>query len=259
MKIWKEGNMRIGIKDKHELNLMREGGKILGLILHELAMEIEPGITTLELDTKAEELMKKYKVKPSFKGYKGFPNVICACINEEVVHGIPNNRKLKEGDIITIDCGVIHGDFHTDSAITIGVGKIDPKTEKFIKTCEKALSKAIETVRPGIRVRDISKIIQKTIEKNGYSVIRDLIGHGIGHNLHEDPQIPNFVDDEPGPILQAGMTIAIEPIISMGNYGIKLLHDGWTYVTKDGSLSAQVEHSIAITEKGAEILTKRPL
>jgi methionyl aminopeptidase len=256
MQIWKEGHLKIGIKNREEITLMREGGKILGLILNKLGKMVTPGITSLELDLEAEKIMKEHHVVPSFKGYHGFPNVICANINEEVVHGIPNSRKLKEGDIITIDCGVIHGKFHTDSAITVGVGRIDPKLEKFIATAENALKKAIETARPGIRVRQLSEIIQETVEKNGYGVVRDLVGHGIGHNLHEDPQVPNFKDRDPGPILQAGMTIAIEPIITMGNYDIKLLPDHWTFVTKDGSLAAQVEHTIAITEKGSEILTK---
>lgn len=259
MRIWKEGNLRIGIKDKQELQSMRESGRILGIILHELEKMIAPGITTLELDTKAEAMMKEYKVVPSFKGYHGYPNVICTNINEEVVHGIPGKRILKEGDIITIDCGVIYEGFHSDSAITKGVGTIDDNKKKFIATVEKALKKAIETARPGIRVRQISNVIQNIVEKDGYGVVRELVGHGIGKKLHEDPCVPNFRDEDPGPILQTGMTIAIEPIITMGDYDVKLLKDGWTYVTRDGSLAAQVEHTIAITEKGSEILTKRPI
>lgn len=258
MQIWKEGKMRIGIKDKKEIQLMRESGRILGLILHELEKMIVPGATSLGIDTKAEELMKSYKVLPSFKGYRGFPNVICASVNEQVVHGIPNNYKFNEGDLVTIDCGVIFENFHSDSAITKGAGTINATKQKFLITAEKALAKAIETARPGIRVRTISAVIQDTVEKNGYSVIRDLIGHGIGHRLHEDPAVPNFRDEDHGPILQTGMTIAIEPIIAMGDWKIKLMKDGWTYVTADGSLAAQVEHTIAITEKGCEILTKRP-
>jgi len=259
MKIWKEGNMKIGIKDADEIKSMREGGRILGLILHELGKNIRPGMTGLELDHLAEKMMKEYHVLPSFKGYRGFPNVCCVNINDEVVHGIPTDREFQEGDIVTVDCGVVFNDFHTDSAITKGVGHIKPELKKFIETAEKALKKAIETARPGIRIRTISGVIEDIIKKNGYSVVYDLIGHGIGHHLHEDPQVPNFRDpDDAGPILQPGMTIAIEPIFAMGNSRVKTLKDHWTIVTADGSPAVQVEHTIAITEKGCEVLTKRP-
>jgi methionyl aminopeptidase len=258
MQIWKEGRMKIGIKNEQEISYMREGGKILGLILFELGKLVEPGITPIELDQKAEALMKSYGVKPSFKGYHGYRNVICANVNEQVVHGIPNKIPLKEGDIITIDCGVIHQGLHTDAAIAQGVGKIPPEVQKFLMTAEKALKKAIEAVRPGVRIRTISGVIQDIVEKEGYSVVRDLIGHGIGTDLHEDPEVPNFRSDEEGPMLQVGMTIAIEPIITMGGYKVKTLKDGWTIVTVDGSLATQVEHSIVITKKGAEVLSKRP-
>ena len=258
MRIWREGNLKIGIKDKKELQLMRESGRILGLILEELGKMIVPGTTSIQINAAAEKLMKEFKVDSSFKGYHGFPDVICSAVNDEVVHGIPTDYVYQEGDIVTIDCGVIYKNFHSDSAITRGVGKIEEKTQKFINTAEKALKKAIEAARPGIRIRTLSGIIQDIIEKNGYSVVRDLIGHGIGLKMHEDPPVPNFRDNDPGPILQPGMTIAIEPIITMGSYKIKTLKDGWTIVTADGSLAAQVEHTIAITEKGSEILTKRP-
>jgi len=257
MRIWKEGTLRISIKDKREIAIMREGGKILGLILSELQKMIVPGTTTKALDERAAQLMQKYGVEASFKGYRGYPAAICASINEEVVHGIPGTRKIIGGDIVTIDCGVFCKGFHTDSAITGGAGAISPEKSRLIATAEKALAKAIESVKPGIRIRAVSEIIQNTVEKNGYSVIRDLVGHGIGREIHEDPQIPNFRDKDPGPILQPGMTLAIEPIIAMGNYEVKILRDGWTFVTKDGSPSAQVEHTVAVTEKGVEILTKR--
>ena len=250
--------MKIGIKDAQEIKLMREGGKILGIILHELGKHIRPGMTGMDLDVMAEKMMEEYGVLPSFKGYRGFPNVACININDQVVHGIPNNRPFEEGDKVTIDCGVIHGGFHTDSAITKGVGMISQDLTRLIQTAEKALKKAIETAKPGIRIRTISGVIQDIIEKNGYSVVQDLIGHGIGTNLHEDPQVPNYRDTEPGPILQPGMTIAIEPIFTMGRSAIKTLKDNWTIVTVDRSLAVQVEHTIAITDKGCEILTKRP-
>lgn len=258
MRIWKEAHMKIGIKDDHELKLMRESGRVLGLILHELEKHIKPGATGLELDSLAEKMMKEHHVLPSFKGYKGFKYVTCININDQVVHGIPTDRPFIEGDIVTVDCGVIYQGFHSDSAITKGVGKISPELAKFVATAEKALKKAIETAKPGIRIRAISGVIQDIIEKNGYKVVRDLIGHGIGLQLHEDPQVPNFRDRDPGPILQPGMTIAIEPIFTMGKPAVKTLHDGWTIVTVDGSPAVQVEHTIAITNKGSEILTKRP-
>jgi len=258
MRTWKEGNLRITIKDKQELQIMRESGKILGIVLHELQKFAVAGITTAALDEKAAEIIKSYGAKASFKGYHGYPANICTSVNDQVVHGIPGNYILRDGDILTIDAGVLYKEFHSDSAITIGIGALEPAKLKFIATAEKALAKAIATVRAGIRVRQISSVIQDTVEKNGYSCVRDLVGHGIGKQLHEDPQIPNFRDEDPGPILQTGMTIAIEPIITMGDYKVKILRDGWTFVTKDGSLSAQVEHTIAVTEKGAEILTQRP-
>ncbi len=250
--------MKIGIKNGQELKKMREAGRILGLILSELAKMITPEITPLDLDERAEWLMKKYSVLPSFKGYRGFPNVICTNINTQVVHGIPDRTPLKSGDIITIDCGVIFEGFHSDSAIHKGVGAIPPEVERFLRTAEKALDKGIHAARAGGRVRAISIAIQQTVEQAGYSVIRDLIGHGIGQKMHEDPPVPNFKDEDPGPILQPGMTIAIEPIICMGSYKVKTLKDGWTVVTADGSLATQVEHTIAITPKSAEILSKRP-
>lgn len=237
---------------------MQESGQILALVLSELERKIAPGISTEELNALAEEIITSHEALPAFKGYNGFPKTICSCINEEIVHGIPGKRELHEGDILTIDCGVIYKGFYSDSAITRGVGIIDPKAEKLIKTSEKALRRAIEIAKPGIRIRDLSRVIEKTVAKNGFSIIRDLVGHGIGKKLHEDPQIPNFVDKtDPGPILQPGMTLAIEPIISAGSGEAKIGRDQWTYLTKDGSLSAQTEHTIAITEKGCLILTKR--
>ncbi len=259
MRVWKEEGMTIYIKDKEEIGAMREGGKILGLVLAELGKMVAPGMTTLELDALAEKIIVSHGGKPSFKGYRGFPGTLCTSINEQVVHGIPGQIKLHEGDVLTIDCGVFYKGFHTDSAITVGVGSIEPYKKKFIDTTKKALQKAIEAVRPGIRLRKLSQIIQDTVEKEGYSPVRDMVGHGIGTKLHEDPCVYNFVNDEPSPILQPGMTIAVEPIISMGDYRIKTLRDKWTTVTCDGSLAAQFEHTLAVTEKGCEILTKRPV
>jgi methionyl aminopeptidase len=259
MRTWKEGKLSIGIKNNHEIQLMREGGKILGLVLYDLEQMIKPGITGMVLENQAAELMKKYKVEPSFLGYHGFPNILCISVNQQVVHGIPNDHYIfQDGDLVTVDCGVLHEGFHTDSAISKTAGKSNSDVERFMNAAEKALAKAIETAKPGIRVKVISGIIQDIVEKNGYSIVKDLCGHGIGQKIHEDPAVPNFRENNPGPILQPGMTIAIEPIISMGNPEVKVLKDGWTFVTCDNSLATQVEHTIAITEKGCEILTKRP-
>ncbi|MBD3328086.1 type I methionyl aminopeptidase [Candidatus Peregrinibacteria bacterium] len=249
---------RISIKNPEELEFMREGGKILGLILHEVEKMIEPGITTRQIDNLVEKLMQQHQVKAGFKGYHGFPASICASVNDEVVHGIPSDRILNEGDIITIDCGVLHKGLNTDSAITVPVGRVSKQAKSLIKTAKNALEGAIAIARPGVRITDLSHVIQATIEKAGFHVVKELTGHGIGQHLHEDPIITNFVDYDPGPVLEPGMTIAIEPILSAGDHNIKLLKDKWTYVTADGSLSSQQEHTIAITEKGAEILTKRP-
>ncbi len=255
---WKEGRMTIGIKGDDEIKIMREGGRILGMILSELQKMLQEGVCGLEIDQKAEALMKQYGVLPSFKGYRGFPNVVCFNVNDQVVHGIPGKSMLKNGDIVTIDCGVIYKDFHTDSAVSAGVGSIGSELDRFLKTAEKALQKGIEAAGPGVRIHKISGTIQDIVERNGYSVVRDLTGHGIGKNLHEDPYVPNFRDLHHGPILQPGMTIAIEPIITMGNGRVKTLKDNWTIITADGSFATQVEHTILITKKGVEILTKRP-
>lgn len=249
--------MNITYKSPADLAAMREGGKILGKILVELAKIVTPGITTKYIDEKARVLLRQYEAEPSFLGYHGFPGVICTPVNNEVVHTIPNSNPLKEGDLLTLDFGVLYKGFHTDSAISIGVGKIDEQARRLIQIGETALHAAIKKVKYGTPIRIISQTVQQVIEKNGCKVIRELIGHGIGKNLHEDPQIPNFKHDAPDFILKAGMTIAIEPIFCAGKPGIKTLEDGWNIVTKDGSLAMQVEHTIAITEEGCEILTKR--
>lgn len=249
--------MNITFKSIHDIAAMREGGKILGKILVELAKSVVPGITTKWLDEKTRVLLKQYNAEPSFLGYRGFPGVICTPVNNEVVHTIPNNRPLKDGDILTIDFGVLYKGFHTDSAISIGVGAINEEKKRLIQIGEKALLTAIKKVKHGTPIRIISETIQKIIEGNGCRPIRELIGHGIGKNLHENPQIPNFGPDAPDFILKTGMTIAIEPIFCAGKAGVKTLEDGWNIVTKDGSLAMQVEHTLAITEAGCEILTKR--
>ena len=237
---------------------MRKAGAILGQILAELERRVRPGITTLELDKLAERMMHDMGVKPAFKGYRGFPASLCTCLNEQVVHAIPDDTILQEGDLLTIDSGVILDGFYSDSAITVPVGRIKPRAQKMIDTATKALNEAISVARPGIRTNVLSRTIEEIVRAEGFGIVLELSGHGIGKSLHEDPYILNYEEEHPGPTLQPGMTLAIEPIITLGSPKIKTLRDGWTIVTKDGSLAVQVEHTIAITEKGAEILTKRP-
>lgn len=258
MKYWEENGLRVGIKDNDEMKAMRESGRILGIILGEIQKMIAPGINCLDIDKKAADMMKEFNVDASFKGYQGFPNTACINVNDEVVHGIPKDRVLNEGDIITVDCGVIYQGFHSDSAISVGVGAVSHEAQKLMSVAEKALRKGIEAAKPGVRVHAISSAIEDVVKKSEFSIVRDLIGHGIGESLHEDPPVPNFRDEDHGPLLQPGMTIAIEPIITAGSPEIVLGSDQWTYTTKDGSLATQVEHTIAITEKGCEILSKRP-
>lgn len=253
--------MNITYKSPKDIEAMREGGAILGQILLDLARIVEPGMTTMDLDQKARELIKKYGTQPSFLGYRGFPGVICTAVNEEVVHTIPGPRVLQDGDLLKIDGGVYHKGFHTDSAIAIPVGPLARKSDKIkklIKTAEIALSSAIDILRPDLPIRKISKVIQDIIERNGFSVIRELSGHGVGKVLHEDPSITNYEADAPSFNLKANMVIAIEPIFCAGRPGIKTLEDDWNIITKDRSLAVQVEHTILITESGFEVLTRRP-
>ncbi|MBU1992690.1 MAG: type I methionyl aminopeptidase [Patescibacteria group bacterium] len=248
--------MSIILKTEEEIAIMKEGGKILHDILHSLKEKITPGIKTYELEEYAQKLFKKYGVEAAFKGYQGYPAAICTSVNEEVVHSVPGNRILREGDIISIDAGVRSKGLITDSAITVKVGNVAPRISKFIETCEKALQKAIDTVRPGIHVVEIGTVIQEIVEGAGYSIVKDLIGHGVGKTLHEDPEVPNFKTPYKGPILEVGTTFAIEPIMAMGEGEIETLDDKWTIVTRDRSVAVQVEHTVAITPNGCEVLTK---
>jgi methionyl aminopeptidase len=250
--------MKATIKTPEEIKLMRESGRILATIFEELKTFVKPGMSTKEVDLYAESLTRKFKVKPAFKGYQGFPGVICASVNENVVHSIPTKKRiLKNGDIFTIDCGVIYKDWYSDSAITLLIGDVDPKVKEFVSVVKKALYMAIDKVKPGVRVNIIGDTVQKYVEdQHGYSIVKDLTGHGIGRNLHEEPFIFNFRDTRKGIILKEGMTIAIEPIANMGSGKIKTLNDKWTVVSADKSMSCQWEHTIAITKNGAEILTQ---
>lgn len=244
------------IKTPAEVQLMRESGKILSEILHELALATKPGVTTGELNTLAERLMAEHNVVSSFKGYHGFPGVICTAVNEEVVHGIPGKRTVNNGDIITIDCGVIHKGWHSDAAVVVGLGNVDPAVKKFVETVQKCFDKVLPILKPGNRIGDIGFTIQHWIESNGYSVVRDFVGHGIGREMHEEPQVENCGKKGTGPLLVPGMTIAIEPIITMGKRYVDILDDEWTAVTRDGSMACQIEHTFAITDSGCEALTK---
>lgn len=244
------------IKTEDEIQAMREGGKILAKILHELALQAKTGMTTEELNAKAEMMMAKHNVIPSFKGYRGFPAALCTSINEEIVHGIPGRRALKDGDILSIDCGVFYKGLHTDSAVTILIGNAKPDVREFVYAAQKALEKAFDIIRPGIYTGDIGFTIQHYVESRGYSIVRDFLGHGIGQALHEKPEVPNFGKKGKGALLAPGMTIAIEPIIAMGSRFCKTLGDNWTAVTQDGKVACQIEHTILITPNGFEVLTK---
>lgn len=243
------------IKNTTEIEYMRRAGKVVSDTLAKLEEVIEPGITTAEIDRIAEEIILMQGAKPSFKGYFGFPASICTSVNNEVVHGIPNDRVLKEGDIISVDCGAILNGYHGDAARTIAVGEISENAAKLIKVTEQSFFQGISKAVIGNRLTDISYEIQKYVEGFGFSIVRDYVGHGIGSHMHEDPEIPNYGRPGRGPKLVRGMTFAIEPMVNLGSFHVRTLSDGWTVVTQDGSLSAHYENTIVITENGSEILT----
>jgi len=245
----------ISIKTTSEIDIMRKSGRILHELHAKIQQAIKPGRTTLELDAMAEKFILENDAIPSFKGYNGFPATICTAVNNEVVHGIPSDYVLKNGDIIGVDSGVCYKGLHTDSCNTWVVGDVSDDISYFLKIVKKSLMKGIKMARPGNRIGDISNIIQKTIEQSGYGVVRELTGHGIGYNLHEDPEILNYGKKGKGLELKSGMTICIEPIVTMGDFRIRTLPDDWTIVTKDGSLSGHFEHTILITAHGNEVLT----
>jgi methionyl aminopeptidase len=251
----------ITIKSSRELDLMREAGKIIAEAKSAVKAAIAPGVTSLEMDALAEEIIVKRGATPSFKGYRPapsmppFPATICFSYNEEIVHGIPGNRKMVEGDIISVDFGAIVEGFHGDSAFTVGVGNISNKARDLIDATEESLNKGIEKALAGARLTNISNAVQKYSESKGYSVVREYVGHGIGRSLHEEPQVPNYGEPGKGPVLKTGMVLAIEPMLNIGTWKTKILKDGWTIVTDDGELSAHFEHTVAITENGPEVLT----
>lgn len=243
-------------KSPREIEVMKEAGRIVYDVHQELAKAVVPGVTTGELDALAERLIRQAGGIPTFKGYHGFPASICASLNDEVVHGIPGKRKLKEGDVIAIDLGVTYKGYVGDSAYTHPVGQVDPEAQRLLDVTRVSLEKAIEQCYPGKRLGDLGHAVQSYVEANGFSVVRDYVGHGVGANMHEDPQIPNFGHPGTGRLLEAGMVLAIEPMVNIGTWEVKTLADKWTVVTLDGKYSAHFEHSVAITEDGPLILTK---
>lgn len=249
--------MAITIKSEREISLMREAGKILAEVHEKLGEIIAPGITTMDIDRKGEEWIRKAGCIPSFLNYEGYPASICVSVNDEVVHGIPDSkRRLEEGDIVSLDAGVIHNGYHSDAARTYGVGKISEENQKLIDVTKQSFFEGIKMAVAGNHLHDISAAIQKYAEGFGFSMVRDLVGHGIGENLHEEPQIPNFKPVGRGPKLRAGMTLAVEPMVNAGDWRIWILEDDWTVVTRDHSNSAHYENTILITEEGGpEILS----
>ncbi|MDY0322988.1 MAG: type I methionyl aminopeptidase [Candidatus Carbobacillus sp.] len=245
----------IKLRTSRELKLLREAGRIVALTHQMLKKHIEPGITTRELDRLAEAFIKSHGAKPSFKGYNGYPASICTSINEELVHGIPSDRRLLSGDIISIDIGAEYEGYHGDSAWTYAVGDISEDDQALLRVTEEALYVGIRKARPGAHLSDISHAIQNHVEAHGFSIVREYVGHGVGENLHEEPQIPNFGPPGRGVRLRPGMVLAIEPMVNAGSRYVKTLSDGWTVVTIDGRRAAHFEHTIAITEEGHDILT----
>ncbi len=247
----------IVLKSDWEIEKIRKSCAIVMEILMEIKSHIKPGVKAMELEELAEGLLKKKKAVPAFKGYKGYPYCLCTSLNNEVVHGMPLEGKiLKEGDVLSIDFGVFYDGYYGDAAITVPVGKVSDESQRLIKVTEESLFKGIENVRVGNRIGDISSAIQEHVESNGFSVVRDFVGHGIGRELHEDPQIPNFGRRKTGIEIIAGMVLAIEPMTNAGGYEVKVLNDGWTVVTKDNSISAHFEHCVAVTDNSAILLSK---
>ncbi len=235
---------------------MRRAGRMVAEVLMLLRDKIKPGVTSLELDAVAEKQCRKWNVKPAFKGYGGFPFTICASPNEQIVHGFPNSTPLLSGDILSIDFGLVCDGFYGDHAITFPVGEVDTDTRHLLEVTSQSLQQGIAAARPDGFLSDISHAVQSCVEKAGYSVVREFVGHGIGRQLHEDPQIPNYGQSGSGPRLRSGMTLAIEPMVNVGKPGVKILDDGWTAVTVDGKRSAHFEHTVAITDNGPEILSR---
>ncbi|MGH9355685.1 MAG: type I methionyl aminopeptidase [Terriglobia bacterium] len=245
-------------KSAAEIDKLRRSGQIVRTILEEVREKIEPGITTLDLEAYAENRIRQLGAKPAFKGYRGYPCCLCASVNEGIVHGIPSERILKSGDIISLDLGVIVDGYYGDSAVTVPVGEISGPLKRLLRITEESLALGIERVRAGNRLGDVSETVQRHAEGAGYSVVREFVGHGIGRELHEEPQVPNFGKAGHGPLLKEGMVLAIEPMINEGSPEVRVLGDHWTAVTLDGTYSAHFEHMVAVTRNGPDVLTQIP-
>jgi len=247
----------IPLKSKSDLAMLRESGRILAEVIFELEKSVVPGITTAEIDRVAEELISRRKVVPAFKGYRGFPAVACVSVNEEIVHGIPGSRMIKDGDNVSIDLGVNYRGYFSDAAVTVIAGTPLPDMARLVGVTRQALYEGIKAAMVGCRLGDVSHAIQKFVERNGFSVVREFVGHGIGRELHEEPEVPNYGMPGRGPLLKEGMVLAIEPMVNMGTWRSEILDNGWTAVTGDRLPSAHFEHTVAVTDQGPEILTGR--
>jgi methionyl aminopeptidase len=245
------------LKSPREIALMRAGGRILAEVSERLRVFVKPGVSTAEVDREVEAFIQERGARPAFKGYRGFPATVCTSINEEVVHGIPSpQRCVKEGDIIGLDLGCIVEGYYADCAFTLAVGEIPPRVRQLLDVTRESLERAVARCHPGRRLGDVSHAVQEHVERHGFSVVRAFVGHGIGRELHEDPQVPNFGEPGRGPVLKPGMVLAIEPMVTMGSWEVRILPDRWTAVTADGSLAAHFEHTVAITENGPDVLTR---
>jgi methionyl aminopeptidase len=246
------------LKSPRELALMRTAGHVLAEVTERLPAWVGPGLSTQEIDEEVEDFIRARGAAPAFKGYRGFPATICVSINDEVVHGIPSpRRRIKEGDIVGLDLGCIVEGYYADCALTLAVGEVAPRVRELLDVTRDSLARAVAACWPGRRLSDISHAVQQHVEAHGFAVVRQFVGHGIGRDLHEDPQVPNFGEPGRGPQLKPGMVLAIEPMVTMGSWEVRVLEDRWTAVTVDGSLAAHFEHTVAVTENGPEILTRK--
>ena len=246
----------IELKSADELERMRRAGQVVARLLEHVTALVRPGMKTRELDREALALIKREGAQPAFLGYRGFPASICVSVNEEVVHGIPGDRKIQEGDLVSVDAGAVVDGFYADAAITVMVGAVTPEARRLTEATRRALACGIRQAVAGNRLSDISHAVQDAVDQEGFGIVREFVGHGIGRALHEDPPIPNFGPPHMGPRLKAGMVLAIEPMVTLGGPDVQVLDDGWTAVTKDGSLAAHFEHTVAVTDRGPEILTE---